>query len=124
MSKHDLPYPRPPAQVEPYIEALGLEDTLAFLEAFGGSEIYIATNPKSRSSVAAVVGHAKAKALASIAERLQRRVPLAKRWRAQVYYSKGLKKAQIARKLGVTDVTVRAYLGNAPPGDPNQLTLF
>ena len=124
MTHHDRPYPRPTAQVAPYIEALGLEDALRFLEAFGGSEIYIATDPKSRSSVAALVGYPKAKALAAIADRLQRRVPLAKQWRARVYHSLGLKNAQIARRLGVTDVTVRRYLADLPTGDPDQLTLF
>jgi hypothetical protein len=123
----DLPHPKPTAQVQPYFDALGLDDTLRFLEAFGGTEIYIATNPGSRSSVAGLVGYPKAKALAAISHRLQRRVPLAREWRAAVYYSQGLKKAQIARKIGVTDKTVRLWLKRdcpAPQTDPNQLSLF
>jgi len=118
-------FPKPTAQVEPYVKALGLEDALKFLAAFGGTEIYIANDPKSRSRVVAVVGYAKARMLASIVETLPRRVPLAKQWRARVYASKGLPKAEIARMLGVTDETVRAYLRDkGPPDDTGQLNLF
>ncbi|KJZ21842.1 hypothetical protein [Tritonibacter mobilis] len=123
--KLPLSYPKPTAQVEPYVQALGLEDALKFIKAFGGTEIYIAVQPKSRSQVVEVVGYAKARILASVAETLPRRVPLAKQWRARVYASKGLRNAEIARMLGVTDETVRAYLrNNGPPTDPNQFDLF
>ncbi len=46
MTVSELPYPKPTAQVEPYFEVLGLDDTLRFIDAFGGTEIYIAGNPK------------------------------------------------------------------------------
>lgn len=121
-----LPHPKPTAQVEPYFEALGLEDTLKFLETFGGNEIYIASHPSYRSRVAACIGYPKARMLSEISARLQRRVPLAKKWRAQVYRSQGLKISQIATRLGVTDVMVRIYLRDMPkpPDDPNQMALF
>ncbi|NRB19973.1 MAG: helix-turn-helix domain-containing protein [Rhodobacteraceae bacterium] len=106
----ELPYPRPTAQVEPYFEVLGLNDTLRFIEAFGGTEIYIAKNPRTRSSVAALVGYDKANALTSISHRLQSRVPLAKKWRARAYKSQGWATVEIARKLGATDVAVRNWL--------------
>lgn len=124
--KDDLPFPKPTAQVEPYFEALGLDDTLRFLEAFGGTEIYIATQPSQRSQVAKVVGYPKARMLAAVQHRLQRRVPLAKQWRASVYRSQGLTIAQIALKLGVSDVMVRNYLSGdpKPPDDPAQMTFF
>lgn len=117
-------YPKPPAQAQPYVDALGLEDALRFFEAFGGTEIYIGQDPKSRSSVAALVGYAKAKALSEIRDELQARVPLVKKWRANVYASMGLPNAHIARKLGVTDVTIRAYLAGKTIGDPRQPNLF
>lgn len=127
MSEKDRPYPKPTAQVEPYIEALGLEDTLKLIESFGGTEIYIARNPGARSSVSALIGYPKAKALARIEHRLARRVPLAKEWRAKVYKSQGLKTVQIARKLGVAESTARTYLKALSKfDDPNQppLPLF
>lgn len=121
----NLAYPAPSAQVEPYIDALGLEDTLKFLEAFGGVEVYIAKHPTQRAEVVQVIGYAKARALSSIVDRLQRRVPLAKKWRARVYKSQGLSTNKIARKLGVSDVMVRQYLkGQSAPKDPDQLSLF
>jgi len=110
MTTPDLPHPKPTAQVEPYFEVLGLDDTLRFLEAFGGTEIYIAGNPGTRSSVVAVVGYDKAKALTELSHRLQPRVPLAKKWRARAYKAQGLLTVQIARKLCVTDVAVRNWL--------------
>jgi hypothetical protein len=119
------PYPKPPAQVAPYVDVLGLEYALKFLEAFGGVEVYIAQDPTYKGELVKVVGYANALALGSIANRLQRRVPLAKEWRAHVYKSQGLSTNKIARKLGVSDVTARAYLkGYRDPKDPFQLTLF
>lgn len=116
------PYPAPPAEVATYVAALGLEDAVKFIEAYGGTEIYIAANPKSRSSVAALVGYPKAKALAAVADRLPRRVPLVKRWRAQLYRSMGLKTVEIARRLGVAESTARSYLKDfTAPGDTDQL---
>ncbi len=110
MTTPDLPHPKPTAQVEPYFEVLGLDDTLRFLEAFGGTEIYIADRPQARSSVVAVLGYDKAKALAKVSHRLQPRVPLAKQWRTRAYKAQGLATVQIARKLCVTDVAVRRWL--------------
>ncbi|AHD01177.1 hypothetical protein [Leisingera methylohalidivorans] len=127
MAKDELSFPKPPAQVEPYMEALGLEDTLRFLEAFGGVETYIATHPTERSKVVELIGYPKARMLAAIENRLQRRVPLVKEWRAAVYHSQGLPTVQIALKLGVTDVSVRRWLrkpGARRKTAPNQLPLF
>ena len=119
-------YPKPTAQVEPYVQALGLEDALKFLAAFGGTEIYIAADPKSRSRVVEVVGYAKARMLASIIEQLPRRVPLAKQWRAKVYHAMGHSKAEVARKLSIHEDTVRRYLtaAGSRPHDPDQMDLF
>lgn len=127
----DLRVPLVPAQVEPYVAALGVEDAIAFLMAFGGTEIYLTCDPKSRSRVVALVGHRKAVALARLAERLPRRVPLAKPWIAALWYARGLSKAEIARRLHASDVAVRGWLkGAGAPGSgrrgdgPAQLSLF
>lgn len=122
--------PEPTAQVAPYVDALGLDLALDFLLAFGGSEIYLAVDPKSRSRVAAVVGKEKAAALAQVDHLLPRRVPLASQWIAAVLHVKGWSKQDIARRLRTTDVTVRGWLNDPTPGakprrkgDPDQLTL-
>ena len=69
---------RPPAQAEAYVSVLGVDGAIAFLLAFGGTEIYLARNPQARSRVAALVGRDKAEALAVACEGLPRRVPLCK----------------------------------------------
>ncbi|RJG46458.1 helix-turn-helix domain-containing protein [Mesorhizobium sp. DCY119] len=110
-----------PANVEPYVRVLGIDLTIAFLTEFGGAELYLARMPQGRSRVARLVGRDKAAALAEAAERLPRRVPLAKRWIAEVYWSKGLSTAEIARRLRSTDVSVRGWL---KPAKERQLDLF
>jgi len=58
----------------------------------------------------ALLGFDKAKALTEVSDRLQPRVPLAKKWRALTYKAQGMLTVQIARKLCVTDVAVRRWL--------------
>lgn len=90
-------------------------ETEAEIVPFGGTEIYIAGNPQTRSSIVALLGYDKAKALTKISDRLQPRVPLAKKWRARAYKAQGLLTVQIARKLCVTDVAVRNWLRAEAP---------
>ena len=120
----DTPLPPPPAHVAPYVEALGVDGTLAFLEAFGGADLYVPATPGARSRLAEVVGAEAAQALAERADRLPRRVPLGKIWRAQVLRARGLPVAEIARKLSASDVAVRRWLKRGPPRDPRQLPLL
>lgn len=128
---------RPPAQAEAYVDALGLDGAIEFLLAFGGTEIYIAQNPKSRSRVAELVGREKAEALGEITHRLPRRVPLCKPWIAAYAKERGLPpdnkpltQADIARRLHASDVTVRKWLrargdqDASSPDNPDQLKLF
>jgi len=110
----DLPgpaRPRPTAQVQPYVDALGHEDAIRFLLAFGGAELYIAADPKGRGQVEAMLGPDKARALAAQAHRLPARVPLAKPSLAHCLAARGARAATIARTLRTTDVTVRKWLG-------------
>lgn len=104
---------RVPAQISTYVDILGVDGTLTFLLAFGGAELYIAANPKRRSSLVKVVGFENAIALAKVSAKLQARVPTSKPWIAAVLKSKGLSVAQIARKLHSSDVAVRGWLKTA-----------
>lgn len=125
-----MSYPRPPAQVAPFVEVLGVDGAMSFLLTFGGAELYLARAPKGRSRVVQLLGADKARALAEMAElrSLPARVPTAKPWLARCLHSEGLAKAEIARRLHVTDVTVRKWLagGDEPEGnpDPRQLRLL
>jgi DNA-binding transcriptional regulator YiaG len=119
--------PPPPAHVAPYVSVLGTADAVTFFLTFGGAELYLAANPKGRSRLAALIGAERASALARISERLPARVPTAKPWIAAVWASEGLPKSEIARRLHVSDVTVRGWLkrpaANAVP-DPRQPRLL
>ena len=106
----DLAYPKPTAQVAPYVEAFGFDMAIAFLLQFGGAELYVGKNPRGRSQFEALVGAERAKALAALGHRLQPRVPLAKHWLAACLAVRGLSNAEIARTLRVSDTSVRGYL--------------
>lgn len=121
--------PPPPAQLEPYVRVLGVDDALRFFEAFGGAELYLAADPKGRSQLVEVIGLEKARALSQEDARrgLPRRVPLGQPWVAAVLFARGLSKAQIARRMHTTDVTVRKWLkASAQPAqhDPRQPRLL
>ena len=104
------PYPRPTAQVEPYVEVFGFDLAIAFLLQFGGANMMVSKNPRGRSQLEALVGYDKAKALSNIDHKLQRRVPLAKAWLAKCLKVRGLSVSAIARTLRVTDISVRGWL--------------
>lgn len=103
-------YPKPTAQVEPYVNVLGTGLTIRFLLAFGGAELHLPKNPKAETHLVQVVGLDKARALGRIDDyRLQRRVPLAKRWLAGCLRAEGATTADIARTLRVSDHSVRQW---------------
>lgn len=111
MNELARPMPRPPAQVEPYFTALGLDVTVTFLLTFGGAELSLSRNPTCRSAVEALVGPEKAQALgAAIGGAGKHRVPLAKPWLARILQWQGQPTAQIARQLHVSDTSVRKWL--------------
>lgn len=104
------PFPRVPAHVEPYVEVLGFDLAVTFLLRFGGAELYIRRTSDSTSELASVIGTAGVAALARCADRLPRRVPLAKPWLAAVLAGQGQSVAQIARTLRASDVSVKKWL--------------
>ncbi len=118
----DIP---PPAHLAPYVEELGVEVAVAFLLAFGGAELYLARDPKGRSRLVEVVGLEGARRLGERAalRGLPARVPTGKPWIARVLHAQGLSKAEIARRLHTSDVTVRGYLADAK-SDPRQPSLL
>ena len=108
------PMPRPTAQVQPYVDVLGVDLTMKFLLQFGGAELYLAADPKGRSAVVALLGYHMAKELAARPSlTMQRRIPLAKRWLAAMLDWQGHSTAHIARTLRVTDASVRKWLKEA-----------
>lgn len=127
MSKTAMP--RTPAQVEPYVETIGLDDTIRFVLEFGGAQLYIGARPGRGSRVTKLLGLEKARALGRIHHRLPARVPLVKPWTAQVLYAKGIHVSEIARKMHASDTAVRRWLDQAGVSrktapDPRQGSLF
>ena len=121
--------PRPPAHIQPYVDALGAATAVQFLLHFGGAELYIPRDPKGGSVLVEVLGLPAARALSALAERtvLPRRVPIPKPWLAR--YLKviaGLPHAEIARILHWTDVSVRKAVAKLDdePVDTGQMTLI
>jgi hypothetical protein len=104
------PCPPPPAQIAAYVSLLGVDLAASFLLNYGGAEMYLPRDPDAASPVAALLGEAKARALGKAADRLPRRVPLAKPWLAGYLRSRGARVPDIARTLRVSDVAVRGYL--------------
>ena len=105
-------FPKPPAQVAPFVGILGLDLTLQFLLRFGDANLYLPKNPQGQSRIEALIGPEKTAALADADHLFQRRVPLADPWVATCLHFQGLATNEIARKLRVTDVTVRKYLNS------------
>lgn len=104
------PFPKPPAQVAPYVAVLGPELTVPLLLSFGGAELYVPVTPKGRSRLEQLVGAEKTAALAQATHLMQRRVPLANAWVAACLYFDGWSVSEIVRRIRVTDITVRKYL--------------
>lgn len=95
---------------------MAAEMAVTFLLAYGGTQLYIADDPKGRTSHEALIGYDAAKRRAAMSHRLQRRVPLAKRWLAQMLAWQGHSRAQIARTLRVSDVSVGGWLAPKKEG--------
>ncbi len=110
-----------PAHLQPYTEALGEELGIEFLLSFGGSYIYLTERPQARSPVVELVGEELAVALARRIGAGSLRVPVGKPFIARHFRAKGWTVNAIARKLHVTDVTVRSWTKQP---DGQQLSLL
>jgi hypothetical protein len=100
-----------PAHIVPYVEALGVEDAIAFFLAIGGSTIYLPRFRSGDKSVAAtIVGAEKVRALADRLDLDYVKVPLARQWTAKQLCRQGETVNDIARTIRVDVSTVHRYL--------------
>lgn len=113
---------RPPAHIEVYVSVLGAPLAVEFFLTFGGGDLSIGRRPQPSSRLVRFLGMDKALALARHADRLPARVPIPKRWIAQYLVSEGYADEDIARRLHVSNVSVRRWL--AGDGDDRQLRLL
>ncbi|WP_186387511.1 helix-turn-helix domain containing protein [Stappia sp. TSB10P1A] len=112
--------PDVPANLAGYVEALGVDGAIRFFCEFGGSEIYIPASPTGRSQAVLAIGADAVARLARCMGPGYYKVPLAKRWVAQVLFSRGESLNSIARKVRADVATVRRW--RLP--DAEQLRLF
>jgi hypothetical protein len=113
---------RPPAQIEVFVEVLGLELTMEFLLAFGGSPIQLSMRPQAGTLLSKVVTQEQISALAKATGGGWYRVPTCKPFLCSYFSGMGMSVSAIARKLHITDTTVRSMLKRE--ADRMQLSLF
>lgn len=122
MPPRDIPVP---AQLRVFVDAIGVDRTVKLLLTFGGAPLYIGPKASAKSRVAREMGMDVARALSAVYDKLPSRIPTQKPWLAKVQFSKGLPVLEIARKLHVTDKTVRLYLKDETREPPQpELPLF
>lgn len=110
---------RIPANVRPYVEALGVDDAVRFLLKFGGSEIYLPSGEPCKrngedSMAVRLIGAEKVMALSEQLGGGYFKVPLANRWIGETLYMNGRKCAEIARMVRADVSTVSRWINARP----------
>lgn len=109
-----------PAQLAPYVEVLGTAAAVALFLALGGSQIYLPKRSSKRTLAAKTIGADKVEALAGALGHGYIKVPLARKWVAEVLRAGGKSDNEIARMVRADVATVRRWLG---PKSTEQLSL-
>lgn len=101
-----------PANLEPFINTLGFDKGIEFLLRFGGAAMYLPKKPQSggRSMASSLLTADEIIALSKAIDREHLRIPVAKKFIVAYLHGRGVSVGEIARKLHMTDVTVRKYL--------------
>lgn len=107
--------PPTPDNIHWLIEALGPDDTLRLIEARGGTLLWVPkgvdnSSEKLKADLEAEFDTKMVKALIRAFGGGRIAIPLCEKWRTALYASRGLKQAEIARKLGCTVDTVSRRL--------------
>ena len=111
-----------PANLRPYVEALGVEDAMRLFLSLGGSEVYLPNRSTRRSMAARTIGADQVDKLAAELGAGYIKVPLARQWIAATMQARGESLAEIARTVRVDVATVRKWLG--PSERQQQMDLF
>lgn len=121
----DTNLPETPANLRPYVKALGVKGAMALFLSVGGSEIYLPKERSRRSLAARTIGPENADKLASEMGYGYYKVPLAREWVAKVMRAQGESNAEIARTIRVDIATVRRWLpAQELPKPALQLDMF
>lgn len=92
------------------IELLGEDVTLKLVEAYGGTRRGVPKTMLETHELRELVGDAGFALMFQYLSGVELNVPLAKRWRVEVYYKRGLKPKEIARRVGYTESAVYRIL--------------
>ncbi len=93
-----------------FVDVLGEHTALKLILELGGSEVFIGEQPRGRGMVETTIGYQSALALRAAMLEPSFRIPLATGWVAQCLYVQGMSKNAIARRLRVSDQTVRRII--------------
>jgi hypothetical protein len=101
------------------IECLGVDDAVRLIEITGGLKIWVPSG--LGNSPSALMAQFEADYGPALTRKLIRyygggelEVPLAQKWRTEVYHQRGMSIEAIARKLQCSYITVRRRLGRSP----------
>lgn len=111
-----------PENLQPFVEALGVEKACELFLKLGGSEVYLAENPQAGSIAVEAIGTDGVRQLAKALGHGHIRVPLAKAWTVQTLLDDGKSIAHIARTVRVSDRTILRWLADG--SKDRQLSLF
>ncbi len=98
------PLPPPTPDLQPLVDAIGIDAAFALIEARGGNRVYVPMT--ALPWLIDTVGEAAARRLVEIYGRGYLKVPLGRTWRALAYQARGMSYAQIARRCGCTEDAV------------------
>lgn len=105
---------RIPANLVPFINTLGIDKGIEFILRFGGSAMYFPKKPQDgRSMASSLLTAEEIIALSQAVDRDYLRVPVGKKFIAQYLHSQNVSVGEIARRLHMTDVTIRGWLKKA-----------
>lgn len=100
-----------PANLAPFINTLGFDKGIEFLLRFGGGAMYLPKKPQDgRSMASSLLTAEEIIALSQAIDRDYLRIPVGKKFIAQYLRSQNVSVGEIARRLHMTDVTIRGYL--------------
>ncbi len=100
-----------PANLRPYVEAIGVDRAIALFLALGGSQIYLPRRSSKRTIAAQTIGADQVERLAAVLGHGYIKVPIARQWVAAALRSQGKSDNEIARVVRADVATVRRWLG-------------
>jgi hypothetical protein len=106
----DAAPPKVPSHIRTYVDALGMDKAVELFLAFGGAPLYLGARPQERAHISSVLNPEQIRRLTKVIGRGHLRLPMPRAFIVQYLAYKDYTVNDIARKLHVTDVTVRNLL--------------